>query len=322
MRLVILGVVAFLLQSPAPALRILVIDGDGAVNLIQQKTAVSPLVEVRDRNNLPVAGAVVTFRLAGRSPALFAGGSRTLTVTSNAAGRAAAGGLQSTGAGTYEIQVEASYQGQVATATISQSNVARVVSGGGISAATIGIVGAALAGGAVAATQVAGDMYANDSDDVVTFTTYTGPFSSQIVVTSTTISRNGTTNCRTTLSYTGSLRITLPSDNSAANADAEGNMQEVSVTGSPGCTAWNPNGRVGFNGVTVTGGPSNPSFLVQNNVTTGSNSDVTTLKFNGTLNGDTITGTFGYETSSRATIQDNATTESSGSTTMNVTLRK
>ena len=47
-------------QSP---LRIVVIDGEAGVNIIQQKTAVRPLVEVRDRNNLPVSGALVTFSI-------------------------------------------------------------------------------------------------------------------------------------------------------------------------------------------------------------------------------------------------------------------
>ena len=55
-------------------LRIVVIEGEDAVNIIQQKTAVRPIVEVRDRNDLPVAGASVLFTIGGgvagrRSPA-------------------------------------------------------------------------------------------------------------------------------------------------------------------------------------------------------------------------------------------------------------
>ena len=41
------------------SLRIVVIAGEGSVNIVQQKTAVAPIVEVRDRNDLPVAGATV-----------------------------------------------------------------------------------------------------------------------------------------------------------------------------------------------------------------------------------------------------------------------
>jgi len=62
-------------------LRIVVIEGEGAINIIQQKTAVAPVVEVRDQNNLPVAGATVTFTIQGGKTAAFASGSQTLTVT-------------------------------------------------------------------------------------------------------------------------------------------------------------------------------------------------------------------------------------------------
>jgi len=69
-------------QQPAPAapsaLRIVVIAGEDAINIIQQKTAVAPLVEVRDRNNLPVPGAVVTFTIEGGTNAAVAGGAQTV----------------------------------------------------------------------------------------------------------------------------------------------------------------------------------------------------------------------------------------------------
>src|SRR5262245_29449142 len=81
-------------QQPAPSLKILVLEGEGGVNIIQQKTAVRALVEVRDRNNVPVSGAAVTFTIGGGGKsAAFAGGAPTLTATTNAAGQAAASGL-------------------------------------------------------------------------------------------------------------------------------------------------------------------------------------------------------------------------------------
>jgi hypothetical protein len=43
--------------AQAAALKIVVLEGEGAVNIIQQKTAVAPVIEVRDRNDQPVAGA-------------------------------------------------------------------------------------------------------------------------------------------------------------------------------------------------------------------------------------------------------------------------
>ncbi|MEY4093852.1 MAG: hypothetical protein RLZZ53_1051, partial [Acidobacteriota bacterium] len=123
-----------------PALRVVVIEGEDAVNIIQQKTAVRPLVEVRDRNNLPVPGAVVTFSIQGGASTF--GGASTLTVATNAAGQAAVTGLTPSAAGAFQIQVSAAFQGQVATATIAQTNVmtaaqaaaAAGASGGGSSA--------------------------------------------------------------------------------------------------------------------------------------------------------------------------------------------
>jgi hypothetical protein len=162
-------------QKPAASnLRIVVIAGEGAVNIIQQKTAVAPIVEIRDRNNLPVAGATVTFSVSG-SGATFGTGS-TLTVVTNAAGQATAAGLTPTAAGALQVNVSAAFQGQLASAAITQTNFATAqaaaaasaggggggaagggaagaAGGGGIGTTTLVIAGAAVAGGAVAAQQ-------------------------------------------------------------------------------------------------------------------------------------------------------------------------
>src|SRR6187401_913209 len=111
-------------QQQNAALKIVVLEGEGGVNIIQQKTAVRPLIEVRDRNNVPVSGASVTFTIGGGNGAAFAGGAQTLTVTTNAAGQAAASGLNAIRSGPFQIQVQATYQGQRATAAISQTNFA------------------------------------------------------------------------------------------------------------------------------------------------------------------------------------------------------
>src|SRR5262245_52529650 len=52
------------LTAAPPGLKILVLEGEGAVNIIQQETAVTPIVEVRDRNDQPVSGAVVRFAIS------------------------------------------------------------------------------------------------------------------------------------------------------------------------------------------------------------------------------------------------------------------
>jgi len=156
--------------SAQAALRIVVIDGEGAVNIIRQKTATAPVVEVRDQNDLPVAGVPVTFSISG-SGASF-GGSSTLTVVTNGAGRAAAAGLTPTSSGALQIGVSAAFQGQTAAATIAQLNVmtaAQAASasaaaagsggaagGGGISGTTLSILGVAAAGGAVATARAVG----------------------------------------------------------------------------------------------------------------------------------------------------------------------
>lgn len=159
-------------EQPA-GLKIVVIAGEDAVNVIQQRTAVAPIIEVRDRNNVPVAGVPVTFTVGG-SGASFAGGVNTLTVTTNALGQATASGLTPTATGALRVTASAVLQGQTATATIAQTNVmtaaqaaaasggtsstagtgaAAAGGGGGLSVTTIGIIGAVAAGGAVAATQ-------------------------------------------------------------------------------------------------------------------------------------------------------------------------
>ena len=174
-------------SAPSSDLKIVVIAGEGAVNIIQQRTAVAPIVEVRDRNNLPVAGASVTFSVGGSS-ATF-GSSSALTVVTNAAGQATAAGLTPTAAGALQINVTASFQGQRATAAVTQPNFATAQAaaaasggaagggggasgasagagaaggGGGISLTTIGIIGGAVAGGAVVATQA--DVFGGGAD--------------------------------------------------------------------------------------------------------------------------------------------------------------
>lgn len=141
------------------ALTILVIEGEDAVNIIQQRTAVAPVVEVRDRNNQPVPGALVRFAI--RNGRATFSGARTLSVTTDAAGRAAVTGFTPSGTGALQIGATASFEGQTAAVTIAQTNVltaaqaAGVASAGGSAGAGAGAAGGAAAGGA-AATATAG----------------------------------------------------------------------------------------------------------------------------------------------------------------------
>lgn len=219
-------------QANNAGLRIVVIEGEDAVNIIQQKTAVAPIVEVRDRNNLPVSGATVTFSIG--QGASF-GGQSTLTVVTNAAGQATATGLSPTAAGAIQIQATATFQGQTAIATIAQSNVLTAAevattttagaggtgggtgggsgaaagagggAGGGLSGATLGIIGGAVAGGAVVATKAAGG---GGSDSSSTSSTTPGGTTST-TPTGTTPTTPGPSPQPTSASFSGPLDGTI-----------------------------------------------------------------------------------------------------------------
>lgn len=233
-------------QGPASPLKIVVIEGEGAVNIIQQKTAVAPMIEVRDRNDQPVAGATVNFVV--RSGRAAFGGARTLTVTTNAAGRAAAAGFAPSGTGALQIGATATFQGQTAAAvTIAQTNVmtaaeAAAVSsasaggaggssggaagggsagaggGGGMSLTTISIVSGAVAAGAIVAKKTILDG------------TFEGPFSGLLLVTS--LSESGFVGCTTNQSLTATLYINFDSDDGALNGSMR--VDDTTIMLSPG----------------------------------------------------------------------------------------
>ncbi|HEY1340647.1 MAG TPA: hypothetical protein VGF59_24215 [Bryobacteraceae bacterium] len=155
-------------QTPAPKLSIVVIEGEGAINNIRQRTARDPIVQVEDENHRPVAGAAVVFTLPSNGAGgAFANGAHTLTTVTDAQGRAVARGFRPNNIqGRYEIRVNASSGGQTASTVITQTNAliagagAAGAAAGGISAkliAIIAIAGAAAAGGGIyAATHNSG----------------------------------------------------------------------------------------------------------------------------------------------------------------------
>jgi PKD domain len=129
-----------------------VVAGEDAVNIIQQKTAVAPVVEVRDRNGFPVAGVSCVFTIEGNSAA-FGSGLKTVTVITDSAGRATSGAVTPLARGAVKIQVSARFQSQQLAATINQSNVATATAapaaGGGMTK-TMLITSVVGAGGAAA----------------------------------------------------------------------------------------------------------------------------------------------------------------------------
>ena len=137
-------------QQPQPTLAIVVAEGEGAINNINQRVMHDPAVQVVDQNQKPVAGAAVVFFLPSQGPSgQFFDGTRTLSVTTDAQGRAVARGIKINGIpGQMQIRVTASYQGQTATAAITETNLGG--GGKGLSKTAKIIIIVALAAGATA----------------------------------------------------------------------------------------------------------------------------------------------------------------------------
>ena len=141
-------------------LSLVIVEGEGAINNVRQRTARPPIVQVEDQNHKPIAGAAVLFLLPDQGAGgTFAGGSHTLTVMTDNAGRAAARGFRPNAIqGQYQIHVSASYQGQTASADISQGNPAPAAASA--SAAAAGGHGKLIAILAAGAAAVAGGVFA------------------------------------------------------------------------------------------------------------------------------------------------------------------
>lgn len=165
-----------------------VLEGEGAVNIIQRRTAVTPVVEVRDENGLPVAGVSVTFFIANLDRATFAQRLPEFTAVTDSRGRVIANGFRALSRGEVQIQVRATFQGETALTTINQTNFMTMsdaasagytpsetsvgsssggsapgsASGigsaaGGVSTGMIAVVGAAAAGTIIGVTALQGD---------------------------------------------------------------------------------------------------------------------------------------------------------------------
>jgi len=151
-----------------PKIHILIIEGEGAINNMRQRIAREPIVEVRDENDKPVAGAAVLFTLPNTGPSgTFANGLSTFTTTTDSAGRAIGTGLRPNGLeGSVQMKVTATFQAETVSTTINMTNAMGAVAGtagagaaAGGSAKLIGIlvaVGAAAGVGAAVALRSGG----------------------------------------------------------------------------------------------------------------------------------------------------------------------
>ncbi len=106
-----------------PRLDVIVLAGDGGVNIVKAKKAVMPVIEVRDQERHPVAGLSVTFAAPTSGPHVpLAHGSSTYSPVTDTNGRATVSTMTPVGQGEFKINISATFQGLTATAVISQTN--------------------------------------------------------------------------------------------------------------------------------------------------------------------------------------------------------
>lgn len=130
-RIAVLRTAALALCSALPAaadseLKIVVLEGQGAINNIRQSTAKPPAVRVEDSAGRPVPGARVTFVLPDiGAGGVFPNGQTSQTVVADGEGRAAAQGLRPNNvAGRFLIRIDAAYGDRRGHAVLTQTNVA------------------------------------------------------------------------------------------------------------------------------------------------------------------------------------------------------
>jgi hypothetical protein len=144
-------------QDTGPRLNLVIVEGEGAINNIHQRTAREAIVQVQDENHKPIAGASVIFLLPSQGAGgQFANGSQMLAVTSDSQGNAIARGIQLNRAqGSFQIHVTASFNGRTASTDIHMSSVAAAAGTATVAGLSIKLIVVLMAVGAAAATGAA-----------------------------------------------------------------------------------------------------------------------------------------------------------------------
>lgn len=151
---VLAGLVCSLMALQTPVfgqssigITIQILEGDRAQNIVQQEVAKRITVRVMDRTGRPLQGASVQFAMPGFGPGgQFLTTDDPVIVTTNSQGIAAAPQFRANStAGTFEVQVLATYMGEVTRMIVTQSNVLKKKS------STKLLLITAVAGGAAAA---------------------------------------------------------------------------------------------------------------------------------------------------------------------------
>ena len=129
-------------------LTIQILEGDRVQNIVQEQVAKRITVRVMDRTGRPLQGASVQFAMPEFGPGgQFLTNDDPIIVSTNSQGIAAAPQFRANStAGTFEIQVLATYMGEVTRMIVTQSNVLKKKS-----SSTKLLILTAVAGGAAAA---------------------------------------------------------------------------------------------------------------------------------------------------------------------------
>lgn len=119
-------------NTPKATLKVNVLEGEGGKNNISTRTAVAPIIEVKDASDKPVPGAEVVFQLPMAGPGgSFNGWLKTQTVRTDDQGKATVAGYSpNTEAGRFNIKVTATMGSQTGSAVIGQSNIEGTGTGG------------------------------------------------------------------------------------------------------------------------------------------------------------------------------------------------
>lgn len=189
--LLVLGLVAPVMpQQPKAAepaeesaLKIIVKEGEGALNNVVTLRAKEPVVLVTDLNDQPIPGAAVMFLAPEIGPSVVFPNGNSLMVTTDEHGVAVGSGMRTNNqAGAVEIRVVASHQGQTARVVVHQTNAAPKAassSGGGrktaVLLAVLGGAGAAVAVGVTRGGNKSGSAAATPGTSISAGGTTFGP---------------------------------------------------------------------------------------------------------------------------------------------------
>jgi len=155
---------------PTGELNIIIVEGDGAINNVRQRTTREAIVQVEDENHRPVTGATVLFTLPSNGASgVFQGASQTFSALTNAKGQAVAKGLRPNNvSGNLQIRVDATYQGRAGHAVINQSNILKNAAKVSFFSTKTLVILAVAAGAAIAAGVCAANCGSGSSGTVIT----------------------------------------------------------------------------------------------------------------------------------------------------------